>query len=1190
MRVRPAIAMQPPPRFGSREVLVVPHQRPREDGFQQKHAITTTQDQGHDQAYDGADEPEQPGNIHIPSRMTNMTWSTLSHRVLTDSTCSSRRSGASYFKDEYNQLAEKHGIRRMAAASSDDDNKTKVTTKSHQHGWIARKLFRRLTSTYTLKAKATYKTLTRKKSLAGIPLLSEGAPKNIIKGKTLEEIGRLGGLGTLVLPHDFAVDNLTLPTCLSATATYLCQHGCNAPGIFRVSGQSTTINALYDFYDHQFYHAGSPSKVEETVGSGLLPTNIEHTIPDVASLFKKILIGLPGGLLGIVELFEVIRDILLNMAPDPELSSLENTLLRAKLIALAVLSVTSTYRVYLIQAVLGLAAYFGSEAERAEAECAATDDQGQRHQPKSELMGYQSLGVVLGPLLLGDLTDKVDVSKCESQEAAPRTSTDSMKRSKKQKRNSAQNKLEKDATLSAHVDRAKLTASIMQLLLLIWKDVVSQFREINGAMSASWQTRGSSQIKTIPSRAGSRLILNSEEDMLFPDVLSGRKLPDEFTGGAVVKRKVRISSRSPMSHGAIKVSEDDQRPQQTWQPAADEEHHDESPKCANVIEAMERSFEQPIEPDRTVSEGEPETSTEDIDRFNLDKRTNSDIAMDKMAMGTIRSSPEDAPISTSPKGSASQASLIGTPRGRGRQRSSSDAPETAFKVVHLQNISQTLPPTPRRLQPFLDKPLPPIGDYQRAEISPRTSEDDAAGTLRSVLHQGPSRRPEEIPSFPSRDPSPRALFPTRHASPNSSFSPRQSSLPTEAPLPMRSLETYDSLAEYRAQSDAYMPLPNGPYSRKASDAQVNEDELPPAGEKRNSVKFLAQQFAEASRANRKEEEVVKDSLVPTVYAYIKPIPSPMSPLEELFTSFPSRTPSPEKESLIPKPVHTVGRGRKSVSRSPSPPKQTTPRSSQGKRPSVYNIVPDQDAVIVKRNTLMLSESSVSAKRDLSSVRPEVVPSSTVQYLSTRHLSVTSTESHRLPSPTLEEPLMEHHIPKRVTTPARSNSPNRSSSPSRLNRSPSTNDPTRTRTNSYLDASDNLKALGRHGSMNATLYAEICRLQRMLEQKDEEVLAARRGLDAVRDTYKERGFADEGKGKGSWNKGKLDDEVRVAREETGLWKRRAQLAEEQSKGVSRLAGVVAEVGDGGIEEVVRERKDSGTGMMGENGSADSEGND
>lgn len=223
--------------------------------------------------------------------------------------------------------------------------------------------------------------------------------------------------------------------------------GRNAPGIFRVSGQATTINALYDFYDHQFYHAGSPSKVEETVGPGMLPTNIEHSVPDVASVFKKILIGLPGGLLGTLELFEAVRDILLNLCLEPELSDSESTILRAKLIALAISSLSSAYRIHLIQAVLGLAAYFGSEAERSEVDGTATDGQGQQNQLTSELMGYQSLGVVLGPLLLGDLTDKVDVGRRESLEGAPRTSTDSMKKSKKQKRSSAPNKLEKGATL-----------------------------------------------------------------------------------------------------------------------------------------------------------------------------------------------------------------------------------------------------------------------------------------------------------------------------------------------------------------------------------------------------------------------------------------------------------------------------------------------------------------------------------------------------------------------------------------------------------------------------------------------------------------------------------------------------------------------------------------------------------------------
>ena len=107
----------------------------------------------------------------------------------------------------------------------EDDSKTKTTTKTHHPGWLARKLFRRSTSTYTLKAKTTYKPISKKKSFAGIPMLSEDSHKNILRGKSLEELGRLGGLSILALPLGYAVDKLTLPTCLSATATYLCSHG-----------------------------------------------------------------------------------------------------------------------------------------------------------------------------------------------------------------------------------------------------------------------------------------------------------------------------------------------------------------------------------------------------------------------------------------------------------------------------------------------------------------------------------------------------------------------------------------------------------------------------------------------------------------------------------------------------------------------------------------------------------------------------------------------------------------------------------------------------------------------------------------------------------------------------------------------------------------------------------------------------
>lgn len=103
-RLRPAITLQPPPRFGSREIIVVPHQRPRNEpsvNFQEDHQKT----------YDGTNDVLE--KARLPSRMTSMTWSTLSQRIFTDSSTSTRQSGASCL-EEYNQLAEKHGLHPIA--------------------------------------------------------------------------------------------------------------------------------------------------------------------------------------------------------------------------------------------------------------------------------------------------------------------------------------------------------------------------------------------------------------------------------------------------------------------------------------------------------------------------------------------------------------------------------------------------------------------------------------------------------------------------------------------------------------------------------------------------------------------------------------------------------------------------------------------------------------------------------------------------------------------------------------------------------------------------------------------------------------------------------------------------------------------------------------------------------------------
>ena len=912
----------------------------------------------------------------------------------------------------------------------------------------------------------------------------------------------------------------------------------------------------------------------------------------MASVFKKILIGLPGGLLGSLELFEAFRDILHHLNLNPDMPDPERTTLRARLIALAIMSVTSTYRVYLIQAVLGLVAYFASEAERIQADIPIMDGQEQPSQANTELMSYQSFGVVLGPLLLGDLTNNIDISSRESQEDATGPSTDTAKKAKKHKRNMALHKLEKDANLTAQVDRANLTAGIMHLLLLNWKDVVKQLQHIHGTFSS--QSRSISRPKNELNNAGSRLSLRaSNEDMLFIDVLRGRTVPDDFKGIPVqMKGRVRISSRSPMSRGALNLSKDEyRRPVVAELPAGNNDRIEGISPTNN----SDRAVEDVKRPDKL---GGPFQSTVDVSQSEDEEHSPSELELASMAMGTILPRPMDSPLTRRPGGSPRHATPTGTPRQAKRQRSSSDVPATTVKIVHSP-IYNTLPAA--RLQWSLDKPLPPIGDLQRAEISPPQSKEDADGSLRTASHE--TRLPEwaEDPSSPTRSVSPNARSPLRLASDTGSFPPRQSSLVREARLPMRPIKTYESLAEYKAPSDAYMAPPlSAPHSRMTSDDQSREEELPPAGEKRNSVKMLAQQFAEASRANFKGDEAAKDSKLPKVYAYIQPLsPGHGNSLADPFTTRPGHSPSPERESLIPKPVRNIGRSRKAESRSPSPPKAVSPTRSVDKRPSVYNIVPDKNAEIVKKNTTNFSlpqnvtnvenvddEGSTTRFSRIFDGLMRTIPerghqatSLDVEPASTRRGSSYPTDPQHIPSPIQEEQQrIASPVAARATDIARSGPEKRQESPNLLygftNKNPG-------RTNSYLDASNALKPLERHGSMNATLYSEIIRLQRLLEQKGEEIQTAKRQSDAVRDAYKEGDVTDQN-GHGRWSQGRLDEEISEARKEVSIWKRRAQAAEERLRGMGGLAGVVAGVidqkGQGSDgDPAVTKRRDSGNGM-------------
>ena len=237
------IGPQQAPRVGSCNNIILPHRRchggvnvSNSPYYANQSPLSSRRRPTYDGAFDSSHE----------SRVTSTTWSTVSrvsHRIFSDSSVNSR--DTSRFHDQYNDLAIEYGLPELAlspmgepsissasATSTEHPQEAaevnpsiKSTTKEHKHGWLSRKLLPRASTTYTYKARTTYRPITRKRSLSRVPSFTDGGRRNILEGKTLEETCRLGGLGILMLPYEYAVDKLTLPTCLSAAATYLLQHG-----------------------------------------------------------------------------------------------------------------------------------------------------------------------------------------------------------------------------------------------------------------------------------------------------------------------------------------------------------------------------------------------------------------------------------------------------------------------------------------------------------------------------------------------------------------------------------------------------------------------------------------------------------------------------------------------------------------------------------------------------------------------------------------------------------------------------------------------------------------------------------------------------------------------------------------------------------------------------------------------------
>jgi hypothetical protein len=226
-----------------------------------------------------------------------------------------------------------------------------------------------------------------------------------------------------------------------------------------------------------------------TVRCPTLPEHILCDVHDVASAFKKFISGLPGGILGSSPLFASLISIQSQLHGDPEFTRTKQSKVRARLIALAIATLRSQFRRELICAVFGLLCMIGRAAETSRRE----DERG-RPLPTSNLMGYGPLGIIFGPLLVGDLLEGYTMRLTNAHGGLILLPISPPKPRKERKKKTKSG--EEDNSFNAYVDKIKVANGIAEMVITHWRDVVRHMKNLSALnVVAGYKSLGSRGVK-----------------------------------------------------------------------------------------------------------------------------------------------------------------------------------------------------------------------------------------------------------------------------------------------------------------------------------------------------------------------------------------------------------------------------------------------------------------------------------------------------------------------------------------------------------------------------------------------------------------------------------------------------------------------------------------------------------------------
>lgn len=190
--------------------------------------------------------------------------------------------------------------------------------------------------------------------------------------------------------------------------------------VFFDIGDSKEAARLYDRFAEQVLSAEREAEqIEMTMRSNEMPLGMdtlgqlgspaknESQVLAMASVFKALLAGLPGGILGSSNLYRALVDICYGRFSEKQLKSTDTCLVglsaieaaKIKLITLAILALTDHMQLELVCAVFGLCAVLLHETERKVETRRQRHPQGIQASFLSGLLNLERLGRVMGPLL-----------------------------------------------------------------------------------------------------------------------------------------------------------------------------------------------------------------------------------------------------------------------------------------------------------------------------------------------------------------------------------------------------------------------------------------------------------------------------------------------------------------------------------------------------------------------------------------------------------------------------------------------------------------------------------------------------------------------------------------------------------------------------------------------------------------------